>query len=462
MNDQLNQHKSSNSYFLVLVDIFMTLLACNLAFLIVLLTEDKSDELALSAHFGAIAIMLLIAVLVTAVLGLYDNRRAIFSWGTLRHLVSAWFIIASAVALVAVVTKTNYTYSRLWFLLSMSLSFALIVCCRIYFNNRSVSAARRIMSKRDVLAIGAGSMFEKTVNRLIENNIYPYRQVLMCRWKNEPEHTNSSQLTELNKLITNAKIDQLWIIGSELNSHAAKIIVEHFRSELMQINYFPDFSFLPIVRPELGSRAGLPVVRLSVDPLRPADQWLKALFDKLFSFVVLILLSPILLILAVGVKLSSPGPVLYRQERLSIYGKSFMMLKFRSMPISAEQESGPVWAKKGEQRATKFGGFLRKTSLDELPQFINVLRGEMSVVGPRPERPFFVEQFQTTVPAYMQKHYVKAGITGWAQVNGLRGNTSIDERIEHDIFYIQNWSIWLDVKIIFMTFFKGFISETAY
>jgi putative colanic acid biosynthesis UDP-glucose lipid carrier transferase len=173
-------------------------------------------------------------------------------------------------------------------------------------------------------------------------------------------------------------------------------------------------------------------------------------------------ISPLMLVLAAAVKLSSPGPVFYRQERMSWNNKTFWMLKFRSMPVDAEQGTGAVWAKAGECRATRVGAFLRKTSLDELPQFLNVLKGDMSIVGPRPERPVFVHKFKQEIPAYMKKHMVKAGITGWAQVNGWRGSTDLCKRIECDLFYIENWSLWFDIKIVFLTLFKGFVHRNAY
>jgi len=189
---------------------------------------------------------------------------------------------------------------------------------------------------------------------------------------------------------------------------------------------------------------------------------IKRIIDILFSALLLIIASPLLLLIAILVKLSSRGPVFYRQERMGLNGLNFKMLKFRSMPVNAEAESGAVWAKAGENRATGVGAFLRKTSLDELPQFINVLKGDMSVVGPRPERPVFIEEFRGKVPKYMLRHKMKAGITGWAQVNGWRGDTSIEKRIEFDLYYIQNWSLRLDLKIMLMTLWRGFVNENAY
>ena len=184
---------------------------------------------------------------------------------------------------------------------------------------------------------------------------------------------------------------------------------------------------------------------------------LKRGFDILCSLLGLVVLSPLMLALTVGVKLSSPGPVLFRQTRVGYKRKHFQMLKFRSMKVNAEENTG--WTKEQDNRRTRFGSLMRKTSLDELPQLLNVLKGDMSLVGPRPELPYFVEQFRESVPLYMVKHQVKPGMTGWAQVNGYRGDTSIRKRIELDLWYIDNWSVWLDLKILFRTVFGGMLNR---
>jgi putative colanic acid biosysnthesis UDP-glucose lipid carrier transferase len=180
------------------------------------------------------------------------------------------------------------------------------------------------------------------------------------------------------------------------------------------------------------------------------------------AWIILLLFGPVMIAIAIGIKLTSPGPVLYREERVGWNNRPFEMLKFRSMPLNIEAQSGPIWARAGENRATSFGAFLRRTSLDELPQFINVLKGEMSIVGPRPERPAFVDKFKDEVPHYMKKHMVKAGITGWAQVNGWRGDTDLNKRIEYDLYYILNWSVWFDLRIAVQTVFMGFFNKNAY
>jgi Undecaprenyl-phosphate glucose phosphotransferase len=207
---------------------------------------------------------------------------------------------------------------------------------------------------------------------------------------------------------------------------------------------------------------GIPIVNLRESPIQGWNSVIKRGFDILFSIVFLIIISPVMALVAVLVKLTSPGPILYRQKRMGLDGHVFNMYKFRSMRVNAEKHSGPVWAKKNDNRRTRLGAFMRATSLDEWPQFFNVLKGDMSLVGPRPERPPFVQKFRENIPKYMLRHKVKSGITGWAQINGWRGNTSIEKRIEYDLYYIQNWSVWFDFKILVMSFWKGFMNKHAY
>ena len=207
---------------------------------------------------------------------------------------------------------------------------------------------------------------------------------------------------------------------------------------------------------------GMPLISLKENPHFGLNVMFKRGMDIILSLVGFILISPILVCIAVLIKLTSRGPVFYTQERCGLNGKSFQMLKFRSMKMDAENASGAVWAAKNDDRRTILGTFLRKTSIDELPQLINVLRGEMSLVGPRPERPVFIDKFRKTIPNYMARHTVKAGITGWAQVHGWRGNTSLRKRLQYDLYYITHWTPWMDVRILWMTIFNGMIHRNAY
>jgi len=188
----------------------------------------------------------------------------------------------------------------------------------------------------------------------------------------------------------------------------------------------------------------------------------KRTLDLAVALPALILVSPLLGFIALAVKLGSPGPVFYVQQRMGLDGKTFKLAKFRTMVVDAEKQTGPVWARNEDPRCTSIGRFLRRTSLDELPQLWHVLMGEMSLVGPRPERPVFIEDFRKSIPKYMLRHRVKAGITGWAQVNGWRGDTCIQKRLEHDLFYIQNWSLGFDAKIMWLTMIRGFRNNNAY
>lgn len=230
----------------------------------------------------------------------------------------------------------------------------------------------------------------------------------------------------------------------------------------------PDIKVIPGVYEFLGLRGGLdqlddlPIVSLQSSPLYGWNRVFKRIFDLILGSLIFAATLPFMAVIGFLIKLTSHGPVFYRQERIGMDGLPFEMLKFRTMKVDAEKETGPVWAKENDSRRTGIGALLRRTSLDELPQLLNVIKGEMSLVGPRPERPSFVEEFKQRIPFYMLRHKVKAGLTGWAQINGWRGNTSLENRIEHDLYYIQNWSIGFDLMILFMTLWKGFFNKSAY
>jgi len=262
-----------------------------------------------------------------------------------------------------------------------------------------------------------------------------------------------------------------------LEQHPAHLVIsaltmqQHGHVDALQrglATHFVDHKIVPDIYIDLALRAepeqfaGIPMVTVAQSPLEGWNLVFKRTVDLAGSAVALLLFSPVLLTLALLIKLTSPGPVLYRQERMGWNGKTFQMLKFRSMRIDAEQQTGAVWATKSDDRSTIIGRVLRRTSLDELPQLFNVLRGEMSLVGPRPERPVFIERFRTQIPNYMLRHKVKAGMTGWAQINGWRGDTSLEKRIEFDLYYISHWSIEFDIRILFLTLFKGFVHPNAY
>jgi Undecaprenyl-phosphate glucose phosphotransferase len=216
-------------------------------------------------------------------------------------------------------------------------------------------------------------------------------------------------------------------------------------------------------RPYLEDLDGLAVVNIRRVPLtNTGNRFIKRSIDIVGSICAIILFSPIMLIAAIGIKLTSRGPIIFKQERVGLHNKPFKMYKFRSMEVQDDSEEKKGWTTKNDPRVTRIGKILRRSSIDELPQLFNVLKGDMSLVGPRPERPLFVEKFKEEIPRYMIKHQVRPGITGWAQVNGYRGDSSIKKRIEYDLYYIENWTIILDMRILFLTIFTGFINKNAY
>jgi len=217
----------------------------------------------------------------------------------------------------------------------------------------------------------------------------------------------------------------------------------------------PDILQFIALRASLEELDGLPVINMNDVPLQGFRAWIKRSLDIVLSLLAMVVLAIPFAVIAAIVKWTSSGPIFYKQERMGLDGRPFAVYKFRSMTHHAEDTTGPVWARDDDPRATSVGRWLRRFDLDELPQFWNVLKGEMSIVGPRPERPFFVQQFRHRIPQYMLRHKVKAGITGWAQVNGWRGNTSLEKRIEYDLYYIENWSVTLDLKIMWLTVVRG-------
>jgi putative colanic acid biosynthesis UDP-glucose lipid carrier transferase len=265
---------------------------------------------------------------------------------------------------------------------------------------------------------------------------------------------------EFDALLGSSELDGVWITLSLSNINYLDKLKVIFQNASVPVRYVPDVSALRIINNSVANIEGIPVISLTDSPMYGFNLVLKWLEDKMLSLAILIISSPLLILTAIAVKLSSPGPVIYRQERVGWSGEVFNMYKFRSMPVDSEK-GGVEWGARSKQ-PTKIGAFLRKTSIDEFPQFINVLKGDMSIVGPRPERAVFIDKFKKEIPGYMQKHLVKAGITGWAQINGWRGDTDLHKRIEYDLFYIENWSLWFDLKIIVMTIYKGFINRNAY
>ena len=267
----------------------------------------------------------------------------------------------------------------------------------------------------------------------------------------------------LEYILPENKLDEIAItLGLEEYYKLNKIVAECEKSGV-HTKFIPDYGNIIPTRPYTEDLLGLPVINIRYVPLSNTfNAVIKRLTDIIGAVICIIIFSPVMLVSAILVKTTSKGPLIFKQERVGLHNKPFQMYKFRTMYVQTEEEERKGWTQKNDPRVTSVGRFLRKTSLDEFPQLFNVLKGDMSLVGPRPERPQYVEKFREEIPRYMIKHQVRPGMTGWAQVNGYRGDTSIRKRIEHDLYYIENWTLGLDIKILFLTVFKGFINKNAY
>jgi exopolysaccharide biosynthesis polyprenyl glycosylphosphotransferase len=378
---------------------------------------------------------------------LSDELISIIRWGTAGML-----ILMSAAFLYR-----GFSYSRIVFVLIWLTSIPLILAGRALVASLERSMHRRGRFLRTALIIGNDALAEDVYARLHRHPSFGFDIAGYCA---ESPCDRSLRLSGLAFLgpVTNAaqfiREKRVSVVFIALRSGEHQRLFDLFSDcEGLDVEFMmiPDVLEVLTSQVRLAEYEGLPFLTLKGNPLRGWGRVVKRLVDVCVSAVLLVLLSPLLLLIAALVRLGSRGPVFYTQERVGIDGAPFFMLKFRSMRTDAEEVTGPVWARRDDPRRTRIGTILRKTSMDELPQLLNVFKGEMSLVGPRPERPFFVEQFRARVPKYLDRHRVKTGMTGWAQVNGLRGDTSIEERIKYDLYYIENWSLALDFKILVRT-----------
>jgi len=417
----------------------------------------------------AILVALLFTIIVFSQFEVYRPWRGMRLFQEVKTISLAWITVLLGLVMLAFLTKTTTEFSRVWTISWWTTTWLSIVLIRVSIQISMRFMRTRGWNKRQIVIAGAGALGQRIVQRIrlaewtgLEVAAFFDDDAFLRDQKIEgiPVVNN---LDELPLYVVNNEIDQVWMaLPLRADERLKSTITSIHELSSAKVRMVPDIYNFPLHNYSVSEVAGLPVLNLTDSPMFGINRVVKIIVDISLSTLALIILSPLLLLIGGGVKLSSAGPVFYLQERISWNGKRFKMLKFRSMPVDAEDTVGPQWTAASDHRATRFGSLLRRTSLDELPQFINVLKGDMSIVGPRPERPVFVEQFRAEVPDYMQKHLVKAGISGWAQVNGWRGDTDLKTRIKYDIYYIENWSVWFDFKIMFLTIFKGLVNKNAY
>ena len=321
---------------------------------------------------------------------------------------------------------------------------------------------------KHILLVGYSRAAEEYINKVTSNPEWGY---VVCGILDDRVPVDAvykgvkviGDIDSLQAILPENQLDEIGITLALADYDRLEYIVNICEKSGVHTKFIPDYNSVIPSHPYLEDFGGLAVVNIRRVPLaNTANMLIKRFVDIFGAVVAIVLFSPIMLIAVIGVKTTSKGPLIFKQERVGLHNRPFQMYKFRSMEVQESEDEKKGWTRKNDPRVTKIGRILRKTSIDELPQFFNVLKGDMSLIGPRPERPLFVEKFKEEIPRYMIKHQVRPGITGWAQVNGYRGDTSIRKRIEYDLYYIENWSMALDFRILFLTFFKGFINKNAY
>lgn len=324
------------------------------------------------------------------------------------------------------------------------------------------------LNQKQIILVGYSRAAEEYIDRIEANPQWGYivRGILD---DNVPAGTVYKgikvigRIANLTVILPANRLDEIAITLGLSEYYRLEEIVAMCEKSGVHTKFIPDYNKIIPTKPYTEDILGLPVINIRYVPLSNTfNSMVKRVMDIFGSIAAIIVSSPVMLLMCILIKATSPGPLIYRQERVGLHNKTFWMYKFRSMEIQPESEEKKAWTVKNDPRVTGIGKFMRRTSIDELPQLFNILKGDMSLVGPRPERPFFVEKFREEIPRYMVKHQVRPGLTGWAQVNGYRGDTSIRKRIDCDLYYIENWSIGFDIKILFLTIFKGFINKNAY
>jgi Undecaprenyl-phosphate glucose phosphotransferase len=416
----------------------------------------------------ALVLGVLLAALIFPQFGLYRAWRGASLLDEVKQLTLALVTVAIAMLAIAYFSKAGAVYSRVWALTWVATAWVVLISSRILLRGLLSWARKKGYNRRRIVIVGGRDLGREVASRIISAP-WTGLEILgfFCdeeRQPHEQQHHHPAtigRVADVGNYVAKNEVDQVWLAMPLKEEDRVREVLDILRHAIVDIRYVPDLFGFRLINHSITEVAGIPLMNLSVSPMEGMSRFIKALEDRLFALVLLLLVSPLMVFIALAVKVSSPGPVFYRQERVGWNGERFDMLKFRSMRVDAER-NGIAWGGAKDKPVTAAGAFLRRTSLDELPQLINVLKGEMSIVGPRPERPVFVEQFKEKIPDYMKKHLVKAGITGWAQINGLRGDTDIARRIEYDLYYIENWSLWFDIKIILLTIFRGFWSKSAY
>lgn len=421
---------------------------------------------------GAVLMAMMLVLLIFRHFNLYGPLRGrSFTWQASR-LFSASLVVYALLAVLAFFTQTGTSFSRQWVFYASGLMLVGLVSYRAIAHDLVGNLRRMGWNERRVLVIGTGSLAQCVAKRLSEASWTGYHVVAFAA---ETDHQRRSHLNglpvhdiqNLSNLVMAKHADEVWITLPIHAQPQIEKILNDLRPSTACVRLVPDYLGLQLLAKDISEVAGITVMNFSSSQLSSRfNRFVKELMDRILASLILLVISPLMLLIAVGVKLSSPGPVLFKQLRHGVNNKPIWIYKFRTMKMHEENPGQIIQAKRDDDRITPFGAFLRRTSLDELPQFINVLQGRMSIVGPRPHAVEHNEFYKNQMDFYTQRHMVKPGVTGWAQISGWRGETDclekMQKRVEHDLYYIEHWSPWLDLKIILLTAFRMFTDKNAY
>lgn len=426
---------------------------------------------------GMVLAVLLCQVLFPA-FGMYRAWRGVSFGEEIRAITLAWTTTLVTLTFFAFITKTGPDFSRGWFMIWLVVGWIMLVLGRISLRSALRELRRHGFNQRRVAIVGHPAKAAEVAQRLADepwaglvvSAVFPPAPPPASAAADDCPASESVNTTDdfagLLAFVQDGGADQVWIVVPLRDEHTIHRVQFALRHSTADVRYVPDISGFKLLNQSIDEVAGMPVISLSSSGMDSVDILVKAIEDRLLAVLILALLSPLMIAITLGVKLSSPGPILFRQRRSGIGGETITVLKFRSMVVHAEASGQLTQARHNDPRLTPFGAFLRRTSLDELPQFFNVLTGDMSIVGPRPHALEHNEQYKLLVDRYMARHKIKPGITGWAQINGFRGETDtlekMKKRVEYDLYYIENWSIWFDLKIIAQTIVRGFLDPNAY
>lgn len=430
-------------------------------------TDPTINALSMGTYFQALYFIIPGYVLLYYMEKLYTPKRATMHKYEIINIARA-NTIGLIGFIVALYVIKQVHFSRSMIIMFYVINILLTTIFRSLIRTGLNYFRRKGYNLKYILLVGYSRACEEYINRINSNPQWGYvvRGILDDRVPRGTSYKGVKvvgSIGNLEYILPENKLDEIAISLSLNDYNKLEEIVTMCEKSGVHTKFIPDYNSLFPSNPYTEDLMGLPVINIRYVPLTSTVNWvIKRVFDILFSLFAIVLTSPIMIVTAVLVKTTSAGPIIFKQERIGLHNKPFKMYKFRTMQVQKEQVEKAGWTTKGDPRVTKVGKILRKLSIDELPQFFNVLKGDMSVVGPRPERPQYVDKFKEEIPRYMVKHQVRPGLTGWAQVSGYRGDTSIKGRVECDIYYIENWTLWFDLRIIFVTIFKIFSDRNAY